>query len=219
MNLRNILTNPLGFPILSQTVFPGDHVLLVPDSEYAGESEILAEIATILLENGLNTEDIQILLTDSEEVTVSSRLQKRLPKGVRIPVHRPARREQLALLGVNKADEPIALCRDLIDADLVISVGRFYTKPPKDHFGLHTAIFPRFSDAATQHRFAEAKGGAKHRQLQAEVDEAAQLLGIIFTIQFLQERGKSLQIAAGLPELVAETLLTAGHDTAKLLNQ
>jgi hypothetical protein len=109
------------------------------------------------------------------------------------------------LLGVNESDEPILLCRELIDADWVISVGRFYAKPPKDHFGLHSAIFPRFSDSATQHRFAETNA-KKHRQLQAEVDETAKLLGVMFTIQFLRERGKPTKIAAGLPELVMETL-------------
>ncbi|MDR2757217.1 MAG: lactate racemase domain-containing protein [Planctomycetaceae bacterium] len=205
MNLSQILTAPLGFPPLSQMVFPGDRVFLVPDAEYADEPEILIEIVAILLENGFNANDIQILLTDSEEFTVSKLLKNRLPSGVRVLFHRPGRRDLQALLGVNKANEPISLCRDLIDADLVISIGRFYTKQPKNHFGLHTAIFPRFSDSTTQHRFAETDK-RKHHQLQTEVDEAAKLLGVIFTIQFLRERGKPTIIAAGLPELVTETL-------------
>jgi hypothetical protein len=205
MNLSQILTEPLGFPPLSRMVFPGDRVFLVPDAEYAEEPKILAEIVTVLLENGFNAHDIQILLTDSEELTVSKSLQNRLPSDVRILFHRPGRRDQHALLGVNESDEPISLCRDLIDADLIISVGRFYAKLPKNHFGLHSAIFPRFSDSATQHRFSETNS-TKHRQLQAEVDEAAKLLGVIFTIQFLRQRGKPTKIAAGLPELVIETL-------------
>ncbi|MDR3199069.1 MAG: nickel-dependent lactate racemase [Planctomycetaceae bacterium] len=205
MNLNQILTEPLGFPPLSQLVFPGDRVFLVPDAEYAEEPEILAEIVDILLENGFKAEDVQILLTDSEEFTVSRRLRNCLSSDIRVLFHRPSRRDLHALLGVNESDEPISLCRDLVDADLVISVGRFYTKRPKNHFGLHTAIFPRFSDSATQHRFADT-GKSKHRQLQAEVDEAAKLLGVIFTIQFLRERGKPVKIAAGLPELVMEML-------------
>jgi hypothetical protein len=205
MNLNQILTAPLGFPPLSQMVFPGDRVFLVPDAEYADKPEILIEIVEILLENGFNADDIQILLTDSEEFTISKLLQPRLPLGIRVLFHRPSRRDLHALLGVNKADEPISLCRDLIDADLVISIGRFYAKQPPNHFGLHSAIFPRFSDSTTQHRFAETDK-RKHRQLQAEVDEAAKLLGVIFTIQFLHERGKPTKIAAGLPELVTEAL-------------
>jgi nickel-dependent lactate racemase len=205
MNLNKILTIPLGFPALSRIVFPNDRVLLVPDAEYAEEPKTLADIVTVLLENGFNAEDVQILLTDSEEFTASKTLQHRLPSEVRILFHRPSRRDYHALLGVNEANEPISLCRDLIDADLIISVGRFYAKQPQHYFGLHTAIFPRFSDSATQHRFAETKS-AKHRQLQAEVDEVAKLLGVIFTIQFLREHGKPTKIAAGLPELVLETL-------------
>ncbi|MDR2114952.1 MAG: lactate racemase domain-containing protein [Planctomycetaceae bacterium] len=205
MNLSQILNEPLGFPPLSQMVFPGDRVFLVPDAEYAEKTETLSEIVTILLKNGFNAKDIQILLTDSEELTASKLLQNCLPSDVRILFHRPARRDLHALLGVNEADEPISLCRDLIDADLIISIGRFYTKQPQNYFGLHSAIFPRFSDSATQHRFAETDK-RKHRQLQAEVDEAAKLLGIIFTIQFLHEHGKPIKIAAGLPDLVVEKL-------------
>jgi hypothetical protein len=205
MNLSQILTVPLGFPPLSQIAFPDDRVLLVPDVEYAQEPKILTEIVTVLLGSGFNANDIQILLTDSDELTVSKSLQLCLPSDVRILFHYPSRRDQHALLGINESDEPISLCRDLIDADLVISVGRFYVKQPKNHFGIHSAIFPRFSDSATQHRFSETNG-KKHRQLQAEVNEVAKLLGVIFTIQFLRKRGNSIKIAAGLPELVIETL-------------
>ncbi|MDR0706167.1 MAG: lactate racemase domain-containing protein, partial [Planctomycetaceae bacterium] len=155
MNISEILAKPLGFPSLSQMVFPGDRVFLVPDAEYAEEPKILTEIVHVLLENGFNAHDIQILLTDSEELTVSKSLKNRLPSDIQILFHRPGRRDQHALLGINKSNEPISLCRDLIDADLVISIGRFYAKhdakQPKDHFGLHSAIFPRFSDSATQH--------------------------------------------------------------------
>jgi nickel-dependent lactate racemase len=206
MNLKKILTVPLGFPILSQTVFPGDRIFLVPDAEYAGESEILAEITDILIQNGLNAENITILVTDAEEKSSVTELKKRLPTGVQIRIHRPGQREQLALLGVNASDKPIFLFRELIDADMVISIGRFYTtKKPKDYFGVHSAIFPRFSESVTQHRFAESKG-TQRRKLDEEVQEAARLLGVFFTIQFHKERGKTIRAAAGLPELVTETL-------------
>jgi nickel-dependent lactate racemase len=203
-SLQEILTEPLGFPNISQTMFSGDRVLLVPDAEYAGEPESVAEIVAILLQNALQCEDVTILLTDAEE-TAAKNLLKQLPDGVRILFHKPERSERLALLGVNGANEPIVLCRELIDADLVISIGRFYRKKPKNYFGVHSAIFPRFSDLQTQIRFAKSPKSS-HRQRIAEVEEVARQLGIVFTIQFLKERGKPTKIAAGLPELVAETL-------------
>jgi hypothetical protein len=192
-------------PPLSQLVFPGDRVLLVPDADYAEKPEILAEIVAVLLENGFNAQDVQILLTDSEEIRVARLLQNHLPSEVRLLFHRPSQPNHHALLGVNENNEPITLCRDLIDADLVISVCRFYSKQPQHHFGIHSAIFPRFSNTETQHRFAETKN-KKLRRLQAEVEEVARLLGVIFTIQFRHERGKQTKIAAGLPELVVKTL-------------
>jgi nickel-dependent lactate racemase len=202
--LYHTLTEPLGLPPLRQMVFPNDRIVLVPDTEYAAEYDIILDIVHIFLEQGADPQQLTLLLTDAEEKSAMRSLQPRLPDGVRILFHRSGNRSMLARLGVNDADEPIVFCRELIDADLILTIGRFHLRPIKHYFGIHSAVFPRFSDSETQQRFQTA--GAEYRKLLAEAEQASSLLGIIFTVQFLQQKGKTVQIAAGLPELVAKKL-------------
>lgn len=203
-SLRKALDRPLGFPSLEQTFFSGDRILFVPDAEFASDFETLLEIVDAFLDHGIRAEDLSILLTEPEEKTALRELRPRLRPEIGLFFHRPSQRERLALLGVNADDEPIALCRELVDADMVVSIGRYNPKSSGDHFGLHTAIFPRFSDQETQARFSQAKGTAR-RKRNEEVREVAKQLGVVFTIQFHQRRGSSVQVAAGRPEAVEKS--------------
>lgn len=207
--LRSALENLHGLPSLDRTVFPGDRVLLVPDAEIALETGLLAEVAVTLLdllrEHGTEPGELSVLIDEAEEKAAGEALAAMLPEKVRLLVHRPERPGSLALLGVSAEDEPIALARDIAEYDLVVPVGRFYRRRPKDHFGLFTAIFPRFSGTETRKRFADAPGTAR-RRLAAEVDEVARRLGVLLAVQILRQKGKPDRIAAGLPDEVARFL-------------
>lgn len=203
-SLRKALDRPLGFSALEQTFFPGDRILFVPDAEFASDFETLSEIVDVFLEHGIRAEDLSVLLTETEERSATRELRPRLRPEIGLLFHRPSQRDRLALLGVDAADEPITLCRDLIDADMVVSIGRYATKRTGDYFGPHTAIFPRFADGETQIRFSQTKGPAR-RKLKEEVREVAKQLGIVFTIQFFTPRGFPTQVAAGSPERIEES--------------
>lgn len=200
-SIREALSSPRGFPTLSQTVFPGDRVLLAPDAEIATETAILAEMVQIFLETELAAEEITVLFGNNEQAD-SETLRTLVPEGVRILLHQPERRDRLAVLGVNDADEPIVLARELVDADMVFSVGRFRRRRSKGHFGLHSAIFPRFSDQETRLRFESAKD-SQRRRLEAEVEEVARQLGVVFTMQLFKEKGR-FHFVAGRPDLIAD---------------
>ena len=202
-SVRSTLTNPLGLPALRQLFFPEDRIVLVPDADYADKANVLLEIIQTFLEEGAAPQQLTLLLTDAEEKSAITSLSSRLPKGIRLHFHHPEKRQMLARLGVNTNNKPIMLCRELVDADLVLTIGRFRVRSVQSHFGIHSAVFPRFSDSETQRRFLSA--GTSHRKLLAETEQVAALLGILFTIQFLHQKGQPLQMAAGLPQLVAET--------------
>ena len=207
--LHSSLAFPLGFPELSATFFPGDRVVLVPDHEMAFEPDIFDEISKILVEYGLSPKDISVILTEEEEKQRRSEsILSSFPE-VRILFHKSESRDDLALLGVDINDEPIALNRELVDADAVISIGRYHSKKkshkPKNYFGPHSSIFPRFSDRKTLLRFDAAKGTLR-RKLELEVEEVARQLGVLFTIQLLRRPGKPDIVVSGNPELVVEVL-------------
>lgn len=201
-NIHKALNSPLGFPSLAEILFVGDRILLVPDAAVVDEPDWLMKIVETLIQAGSSAEDISILCSENEEAAAET-LRGKLGCEVDILIHRPARPEGLALLGVNENDQPIALCRALVDADMVITIGRHSERSKKDYFGIHTTIFPRLSDQETQRRFASTKG-TQRRKLKKEVDEAAKLLGVLFTVQFIEQREKESLVVAGLPDLVQD---------------
>jgi hypothetical protein len=74
-------------------------------------------------------------------------------------------------------------------------------------FGIHSCIFPEFSDAKTQARFRRIGGfaGSEHHReaLWAEVRHVAWLLGISFTVQIVPAEGdRVMQVLAGASEAV-----------------
>lgn len=205
--IHEALSAPLGFPALSQTVFPGDRLLLVPDAECSARPADLSEIVATLLANSLAAEDISILLTEDADVeSLRQTLKYDLNESIRIIIHEPQNRNRLAMLGVDAEDRPIILLRELIDADMIMTIERHHVRNPKNHFGLHSALYPRFSDTETRQRFKDAKG-ASRKKLPTEVAEVAHQLGVVFTIRFLWEKDVLLRVAAGLPDLVISALI------------
>ncbi|MDR0522434.1 MAG: hypothetical protein LBH00_11365 [Planctomycetaceae bacterium] len=206
MSLYQMMTKPLGLPELGQLFFSDDRILLVPDAFYAAEHDVLLDITGIFLEHGAEPPQITLLFTDAD--TGADSLRQRLPAGAGIHIHQPGKESELARLGVNDKDEPVMLNRTLIDADLILTIGKFAAVPGKNDFGIHSAVFPRFSGLETVQRF-QASRVAK-RKLKEEADQAASMLGIIFTVQFLHRKDKTTRIAAGLPHLVENFLRAYG---------
>lgn len=202
--IRKALEYPLGLPSLAEILFAGDRILLVPDAAITAEPDLLAEIIDFLTRSDVQIGSIAILLTENEEKTTKN-LRDKLGNQINIIVHQPSRRDRLALLGVDLNDQPIALCRDLVDADMIITVGRYSNRVSKDNFGLHSTVFPRFSDQETQLRFASMKG-IQRRKLKNEVEEVAKLLGILFTVQFIAQQEKTNHVVAGIPGFVDEAI-------------
>lgn len=205
--MGDFLSEPLGFTSFGDILFSEDHILLVPDAETAAESEIAVKVVNTMLKFGADAGQLAILVAESEERPVAESLIDFVSKGLRIVVHRPELRGSLALLGVDAEDRPIALNRELVDADMIVTLGRYYPAKnrQRDHFGLHTAIYPRFADRETIRRFAETSGAGR-RLLRGEVEEVARQLGVLFTVQWLRRRARPDFIVSGLPEQVAAEL-------------
>jgi len=206
------LDSPLDYPPLSRSTTPGDRVVLALDQGIPQAAQIASAVIQSLIRAGVHPDGISILLTRSDRDPLAKDLHSRMPEPLKqcVPVftHDPADRTGLAYLAATDAGEPILLCRLLTDADLVLPIGCFRGDGAAGYYGIHTTIFPTFSDQRTLARFhslGSLNAWGKHKKaLVAEVEQVGWLLGINFTIQLVPADGdRVLEVLAGQSEAVA----------------
>ncbi len=94
----------------------------------------------------------------------------------------------------------------LTDADVVLPVGCAQPDRATGYYGIHTILYPEFSDIKTQARFRRHDrfgDNAHHRQLRHEVNHVAWLLGVNFTVQIVPAAGDGiLHVLAGQSDAV-----------------
>ena len=125
---------------------------------------------------------------------------------IRLLTHDPANRRNLAYLAASEGGEPILLNRLLTDANVVLPVGCMQREHSAGYFGIHTTIYPEYSDQHTQARFRKHDrftGNGHHRELQHEVNHVAWLLGVNFSVQVVPAAGDGiLHVLAGQSDVV-----------------
>ena len=113
----------------------------------------------------------------------------------------------LAYLASTENGDPVFLNRVITDADVVLPVGSFQHRSAPGHWGIHSAVFPTFSDERTLQRFRsptslDDHGHAKRRPGEV-VDEVGWLLGVTLTMQVVAGPGDGvLAVLAGQTEAV-----------------
>ena len=208
-------SQPVGFPPISQVVYPGDKVAFAADAFVIGRPELLANIVTEVIAVGLDAKDVTVLMLEQERKMYEQPFRDALPEQyrslIRVAAHNPLDPQCLAMLAVAKDDLPIMLNRVLVDADVVIPVERYQAVPGRGYFGIHSVIYPRFADAETQKRFLFFEAKKNREKLLTtfvdEVSEIANALGVLMTVQIsanLQDEiqqvivGNAKEIAASL---------------------
>jgi nickel-dependent lactate racemase len=209
--VADVLDDPIDYPPLAQSTTPADRVVLALDRCMPWAAQIAAAVIRALVEAGVHPDGISVLRTRSDVDAGRGDPSRLLPEVVaeRITLlaHDPTDRRRLAYLAATKAGEPILLNRAIQEADLVVPIGCLYGAATAGYFGVHTTVYPTFSDRRAAERFGwpglfEADGSAK-RRLASEVDEVAWLLGINFTIQLIPAAGDGvLHVLAGQSEAV-----------------
>jgi len=223
------LVEPLDYPPLARGTTPGDRVVLALDRSIPQASQVIAAVIESLVEAGVDPDGIAILRTRSDAEAAGDDpcrlLSKSLLARISLLTHDPADRRSLAYLAANDAGEPILIHRALHEADLVLPIGCLRGDSAAGYFGIHGSVFPMFSDARTLGRFRKGdrprlppsgpqgashkRGlspldrGSQHRQLTAESDHVAWLLGINFTIQVVPGGGERIMhVVAGQSDAV-----------------
>ncbi len=200
------LDEPLDYPPLAKTATPGDRVVLALDHALPQAGQIAAAVIRSLVAAGVEPDGITILRSQADRRRGAEDpcclLDDTLRERVTAVTHDPSDRDGLAYLAANDEGEPIVLNRLLTDADVVLSIGCLQSETATGYFGIHTPLFPAFSDAQTLSRFRRldilGSGAPGRRQLQSEVDQTAWLLGVNFTVQVVPAAGdRLLHVVAG----------------------
>lgn len=207
------LAEPLGYPSLVRCTTPADRVVLPlgPDVPHAGE--IVAAVIRSLVEAGVQPDGVTVLRTQPDAAANLGDPRPLLPPPwtahISLLTHEPARRGELAYLASTEGGEPIVLNRAITDADLVLPIGCFRGGSAAGCYGLHSAVYPTFSDERTLRRFRsptalDRSGRPKSKPCRA-VDEVGWLLGVSLTVQVVPGPGdRILHVLAGQAAAVGQ---------------
>ena len=206
------LQQPLEYPSLPQCTTPGDRVVIALGAEVPQVAQVTSAIVATLITSGIAPDGITILRSEGDVATGMENpcrlIAPSVAERIRVLVHDPASRRNLAYLAASEGGEPILLNRLLIDADVVLPVGCMMRERATGYYGIHTALYPEFSDERTQARFRKHdrfSNNGQHRELKNEVNHVAWLLGVHFTVQIVPAAGDSiLHVLAGQSDAVRQ---------------
>jgi nickel-dependent lactate racemase len=128
---------------------------------------------------------------------------------VRLEIHDPEERKNLAYLATTKGGRRIYLNRTLVEADFVVVLtGRRYD-PTTGYAGAEVALFPALGDAETLAgyvgQFRTEPPRPKPRGVRAEAAEIGWLFGTPFFVQVIEGAGDTVQeVLAALPDRTAD---------------
>ena len=203
------LEQPLEYPPLAQTTTPGDRVVVVLGSDLPQVAQITAAIIRALMTSGVDADGITILRSEDDADGQGRSTSAGFRAGGRADPHSLARAGQSAEPGLfgglrrrraNPLESPTDRCRRRVARRLhaTRALGRL--------FGIHTTIYPEYSDHYTQARFRKHDrfiGNGHHRELQHEVNHVAWLLGVNFSLQVVPAAGDGiLHVLAGQSDVV-----------------
>ena len=209
--IAEALRTPLEFPALAQCVFPGDRITLALDRDTPCACELLAEVWEILASRGIAPADVTILQPADFRGLAPRDPRTLLPADVRERVtwriHDPTTSGACAYLAATASGERVYLSRELVDSDMIISIGPIQFDPLLGYRGTHSTFYPGLSNAEAI-RKAHGQGHDEltpddPRPLRQLVDEIAWLLGAQFSIQVVPACGKGVAaVIAGQAESV-----------------
>ena len=201
------LHEPLDYPPLAQSTTPSDHVVVALDPSVPQLAEITAALVQAVAEAGVDPAGVTVLQTEGSVGDPCRLIPAPLRQSIKLLTHVSTDRRQLAFLAASEAGEALLVNRALHEADVVLSIGCLRADDTAGYFGIHTAVFPSFADAKTIERFRNVGlhngHGKLKRELTAEVDHVAWVLGVNFTLQIVPAAGSGvLQVLAGESEAV-----------------
>jgi nickel-dependent lactate racemase len=203
--VRAALETPLDFPALSQVCIPGDKVVVALDRHTPCARELIAEVWTMLESRGVDAAAVEVLqpaaLDSVPLVDPRQGLPAEVQSQMRWTIHDPTDPKRQAYLAATARGERIYLARELVEADVVLSVGMIAYDPVLGYRGTNSVFYPGLSNTEAVIR-SRGEGHSElgpddERPLRQVIDEIAWLLGTQFSVQVLPATG------GGAAEVVA----------------
>lgn len=200
------LSDPLEFPSLARSTTPGDRVCIAVDRGVPRSGELAAVVVRCLLQAGVAADGITVLRTsDDFEAHFGDPepwLSRDVADRITLAEHHPERRQELGYLAATEKGHPILLNRAIHDADVVLPIGCIRGGTGARDRGVHSPIFPTFSDRQTLMRYRSPSAlnarGSPKAAVTREVDEVGWLLGVALTLQVIPGPGEEiLHVLAG----------------------
>jgi len=222
------LETPLEYPALRRGFTPADRVTIALDHAVPAAADVVAAVVRTAVSAGVDPGYIAVLRGEGDVAAglpdPRSALEPPLAEQVELLTHAPGAEKQLAYLASTESGQRVMINRALHEADVVIPVGCLQPADAAGYYGIHTGVFPTYSDTETLERYRAfgslTRGGEYRQGLIAEVNEVAWLLGINFTVQVLPGDGFSAGgVLAGQSEAVrrrARELYTQTWNGARL---
>jgi nickel-dependent lactate racemase len=202
------LMAPIDYPALARSTTPGDRVVVAVDRGVPQTAALVAAIVRGLIDAGVDADGISVLRTPADDETTDENPCRLLPEAIgrraTLLVHNPSDRRQLAYLAADESGNAILIHRALHEADLILPVGCLRGPATAGYFGIHTALYPTFSDAKTLQRYrGPGSRGRRKKELAARVDHVGWLLGINLTVQVVPAAGEEIMhVLAGRSDSV-----------------
>lgn len=205
------VSQPLDFPPLSQVFVSGDRVVIALDRHTPRAAGLIAGIWKVMAQRGVETGSVTILQPAALDGIPLADPRVELPEPIRDQVqwtvHDPTDAVQQAYLASTANGERIYLARELVEADVTVSVGQMAYDPVIGYRGTNSVFYPGLSSAdaiGRAHGLGHSELGPDDaRPLRQVMDEIAWLLGNQFTIQVIAAGGDDVAtVLAGAGESV-----------------
>jgi nickel-dependent lactate racemase len=200
------IASPLEYPPLGRAITPADRVVLALEDALPRAPEIVAAVIDCLVGGGVDPAGLTVLQTAGDTAHGAPDPRRALPVSLRdqvtLATHDPGDRDRMTYLAASHRGNPILLNRVLVDADMVLPIGRLGNYETAVYHGIHAAVFPTFSDETTHRRFRRLEFHDSQQPRKKprvhECDEVGWLLGLNFTIQVVPGPGDEvLHVVAG----------------------
>lgn len=207
------LKDPLQYPPLEQSLIPDDRIVLVLDRNTCCAEELIAEVWSVLDRRNVAPERVSILQPADFRGQSPADPRRLLPQSVREVVrwivHDPTVTSSCSYLASTASGDRLYLSRELLDADVVVSIGSLGFDPVLGYRGTSSAFYPGLSDVDAV-RKAQGQGHDEltpdePRPLRQLVEEVAWLVGSQFTLQVVPSAGPEIaEVLAGQADVVLE---------------
>ncbi len=215
--LLDRLQMPLELPPLVHFFTPGDRAVFALDRHTPEAATLIATLWNSLAPSGLQPSDLVILQPAGLDGRPQADPRTQLPEDVRSQIvwktHDATDETARAYLASSSRGDRIYLARELVESDVVVSIGTIAYDAVIGYRGTSSVFYPSLSSVeAIQKLHGQGHselGPEDDRPLRQEMDEVAWLLGNMFTVQVIPSRSKGVvEVLAG----ASDAVLTHGKE-------